>query len=144
MCDYSLEHVASRPARIADRLVSTNFPYTLTGGFTASGDPNTAVCLLPGTEIVFDTPPRYRTGFFFGKKVAPSTMARFRQINLMVPNAHHDALEFPNGTIVMLGDLFPKQWATVIQLPATAQPGEAMPHRPAVAQKTQVLEPTLR
>ena len=47
MCDYSLEHLASRNARVADRLVSSNFLNTLTRGFAAKDDPNTAVCLLP-------------------------------------------------------------------------------------------------
>ena len=28
MCDYSLELVASRPAKVGDKLVSTSFPHT--------------------------------------------------------------------------------------------------------------------
>ena len=54
MCDYSLEHLASRPARIGDKLVTTSFKYSLTGGFCAVGEPNVAVCLRPGTELAFD------------------------------------------------------------------------------------------
>ena len=54
MCDYSLMHVASRPATVGDKLVSTKFSNTITRGFSAVDDPNTAVCLLPGTEIAFD------------------------------------------------------------------------------------------
>src|SRR5437016_4968657 len=53
MCDYSLHHVMSRPAAVGDKLVSTTFPGTITRGFAARGDPNTAVCLLPGTEVAF-------------------------------------------------------------------------------------------
>ena len=121
MCDYSLEHVASRPARVADRLVATSFINTLTRGFTSPGDPDTAVCLLPGTEIAFDNPPRYRTGFLFGKKIAPGTLARFREINTHLPNAHHDALEFADGTLMPLACLIPGQWATVLQLPSQRQ-----------------------
>jgi len=48
MCDYSLEHVASRPARVGDKLVSTG-----TSGFAAIGQLSVAVCLLPGTELAF-------------------------------------------------------------------------------------------
>ena len=59
MCDYSLERVASRPAVAADRLVSTNFTGTSTRGFAGAGDLNTAVCLRPGTEIAFDSEPRF-------------------------------------------------------------------------------------
>jgi len=54
MCDYCLHSVASRPAQVGDRLVTTKFRNTLTRGFSAVGDPGVAVCLLPGTEVAFD------------------------------------------------------------------------------------------
>ena len=54
MCDYSLHHVASRPARVDDKLVTTRFSNTSTRGFAAVGEPDVAVCLLPGTELAFD------------------------------------------------------------------------------------------
>ena len=54
MCDYSLHHVATRPAKIEDKLVATKFPNSITRGFAAAGEPHVAVCLLPGTEIAFD------------------------------------------------------------------------------------------
>ena len=36
------------------------------------------------------------------------------------PNVHHDALEFPDGQVVLLTLLKAGQEATVLQLPATA------------------------
>src|SRR5215813_6975910 len=51
MCDYSLDLVASRPAKVGDKLVTTKFQDSLTRGFAPIGEPNVAVCLLPGTEI---------------------------------------------------------------------------------------------
>jgi hypothetical protein len=54
MCDYSLQSVASRPARTGDKLVSAKFCNSITGGFAAVGGPSVAVCLLPGTEVAFD------------------------------------------------------------------------------------------
>ncbi len=54
MCDYSLQHVASRPAKVGDELVSTKFHNSITRGFAAGDDPNVAVCLLPGTELAFE------------------------------------------------------------------------------------------
>ena len=45
-------------------------------------------------------------------------LARFRQVDLDKPTRHHDALEFSNGTIVLVTDLTPGQRATVLQLPA--------------------------
>jgi hypothetical protein len=53
MCDYSLHAVQSRPARAGDVLLTGEFPNTVTRGFSAIGEPGTAVCLLPGTELAF-------------------------------------------------------------------------------------------
>ena len=35
---------------------------------------------------------------------------------------HHDALEFPDGSIVLVTDLCEGQHATVLQLPSTGRP----------------------
>jgi len=118
MCDYSLEHVASRPAVVADRLIVTSFPNTITRGFAGAGDLNTAVCLRPGTEIAFDSDVRYLHPITHWQKTAASRVARFRQIDVHLPHTHHDALEFPDGTVVPLARLVPGQWATVLQLPS--------------------------
>jgi hypothetical protein len=48
-------------------------------------------------------------------------VARFRQINLHSPYEHHDALEFPNGKVVLLTRLCVGQCATVLQLPEDAR-----------------------
>ena len=63
MCDYSLHQYLSRPARVGDKLTVRNFN-SGTHGFVADGDTNTAVCLLPGTEIAFAAP--IRTAGIFG------------------------------------------------------------------------------
>jgi len=55
MCDYSLHDVASRPAKVGDKLITTEFWNSTTGGFSAVGEPKVAVCLLPGTEVVFES-----------------------------------------------------------------------------------------
>ena len=60
MCDYSLHHVATRPAQIEDKLVTTKFNNSITRGFAAVGQPNVAVCLLPGTEVAFNENVRMR------------------------------------------------------------------------------------
>jgi hypothetical protein len=120
MCDYSLENVDSRPAVSADRLVTASFPGTFTRGFAGVDDSNTAVCLRPGTELVFDTPPKYQHKWAPWPKSAVGRLARFRQIDLDTPRAHHDALEFSDGTIVALARLRGGQHATVLQLPNMA------------------------
>ena len=80
MCDYSLELVASRPAKVGDKLVSQSFPHTITRGFASVDDPNVAVCLLPGTELAFDQEVRCDTGFLVARRLGHK-VARFRQIN---------------------------------------------------------------
>jgi hypothetical protein len=118
MCDYSLEHVASRPARVGDKLVSTRFNHSGTRGFAALGEPNVAVCLLPGTELSFETEVKCESNFGFGSKRLPYRVARFRELNKDQPNVHHDALELPDGQIVLVTKLIGGQRATVLQLPA--------------------------
>jgi len=120
MCDYSLHHVASRPAKVGDRLVSTKFINSITRGFTAIGEPEVAVCLLPGTELAFDREVECEPalGLLPNKKLGHS-VARFRRINEDQPGTHHDALEFPNGQVVLVTRLCPNQRATVLQLPVT-------------------------
>jgi hypothetical protein len=53
-------------------------------------------------------------------------VARFRQVKREQPHVHHDALEFPDGQIVLLNSLCQGQQATVLQLPiAPRTPEEA-------------------
>jgi hypothetical protein len=87
------------------------------------------VCLLPGTEIAFEKEVKYERSFALfpsmkfgklGKKVA-----QFRQINMGKPCVHHDALEFPDGEIVLLTRMCEGQHATVLQLPASGRPVNA-------------------
>jgi hypothetical protein len=125
MCDYSLESVASRPARVADRLVSTSFVTSFTRGFASVDELDTAVCVLPGTEIAFDDAVAYEKPVTYEIVRTASKVARFRQINLIEPRSHHDALEFPGGQVVLLSRLVPGQRATVLQLPATGHVAEA-------------------
>jgi hypothetical protein len=51
-------------------------------------------------------------------KVTNYRTAIFRQVNKDYRTTHHDALEFPNGQIVLLTHLNEGQQATVLQLPA--------------------------
>ena len=125
MCDYSLHHVATRPAKIEDKLVVSKFSNSITRGFAAVGEPQVAVCLLPGTEIAFDAhvegEPSFGIGILPNKKIG-QRLARFRQIDMDNAVTHHDALEFPDGQVVLLTRLCEGQRATVLQLPAAARP----------------------
>jgi hypothetical protein len=119
MCDYSLQSVKSRPAKVGDKLTTRSFG-TGTRGFAASEDANVAVCVLPGTELCFSSEVSCQTiGFLpWRNKVMNHTTAIFRQVNKQRLAAHHDALEFADGQIVLLTLLAEGQQATVLQLPA--------------------------
>jgi hypothetical protein len=132
MCDYSLHHVSSRPAKVADKLVTTEIAKSSTRGFAAVGElgaklvihdspPGMAVCLLPGTELAFDDDVQYDRAFsFLGKASVKHKVASFRQIDVDDPYVQHDALEFPNGQVLKIKQLVAGQTATVLQLPVMA------------------------
>jgi hypothetical protein len=125
MCDYSLHTIRSRPAKVGDKLVTKEFG-TGTRGFASTADLGTAVCVLPGTELAFASEISYidwtmwsliRPWFSVTTRTQHKT-AIFRQINKGNTAIHHDALEFPDGQIVLLTRLCECQEATVLQLPA--------------------------
>jgi hypothetical protein len=110
---------------VGDKLVSTQFPNAITRGFCDPAEPRVAVCLMPGTELAFDKDVECDASFrFLPTRKSTHKVARFRQINLSRPAAHHDALEFPDGKIVLVTDLCEGQTATVLQLPSTGRPAE--------------------
>jgi hypothetical protein len=119
MCDFSLQSVKSRPAKVGDKLTTRSFG-TGTRGFASSEDASVAVCVLPGTELSFTSEVTCQpTGLFtWRNKVINHTTAIFRQVNKQRLAAHHDALEFADGQIVLLTLLAEGQQATVLQLSA--------------------------
>ena len=117
MCDYSLQAVRSRPVKVGEKLKTRHFN-TGTIGFAAPEDCNTAVCVLPGTELAFTKAVRPHGLLGWKPRTFNHTTAIFRQVNKDYPRTHHDALEFPEGQIVLLTNLFEGQEATVLQLPA--------------------------
>jgi hypothetical protein len=125
MCDYSLQSVRSRLATVGDKLTTRDFG-TGTRGFAASEDNAVAVCVLPGTELAFSgavtvTEPRFVVGW--KAETLRYTTAIFRQVNKNEQRTHHDALEFPDGRIILLTQLCTGQEATVLQLPAQPKTG---------------------
>jgi len=139
MCDYSLHHVSSRPAQVADKLVTMELARSKARGFAAVGElgtklvvhddaPQVAVCLLPGTELAFDAAVEHDRAFspkilgvrIFGSARVKYQVASFREVDLDDPYVQHDALEFPNGQIVKIDRLIAGQTATVLQLPAVS------------------------
>ena len=134
MCDYSLHVVDSRPAKLGETIVTTEFFGTRTRGFASPSDPRMAVCLRPGTEIAFE-----ENVFIQGmlcRWPVKDRLARFRQVDLDKPTQHHDALEFANGRIVLVTDLATGLRASILQLPVS--PGE-MPAAAVAGEPASVL-----
>jgi len=117
MCDFSLQSVQSRPARVGDKLVTRDFG-TGTRGFADVDNLGTAVCLMPGTELAFAGDVTCRTGLLGWPETIEHQTAIFRQVNKEKSAAHHDALEFPDGRTVLLTMLRTGHAASVLQLPA--------------------------
>lgn len=141
MCDYSLEHVKSRPARVGEDLVSKKFTGAVTTGFTSATEKDVAVCMMPGTELKFanDVKVRASMAFLPARKIR-ARVARFRQVNMHNRHVHHDALEFPDGRVVLLNHLCPGQRAKVLQLPFSSEAGHHHPdghHRHVHAEPTE-------
>ena len=115
--------------RLDLRRLGTNWvhrlPNAITRGFADPAEPRVAVRLMPGTELAFEKEVECDASFrFLPTRKSTHRVARFRQVNLNRPAAHHDALEFPDGKIVLVTDLCEGQSATVLQLPSTGRPVE--------------------
>src|SRR5215472_13747246 len=96
MCDYSLHAVASRPAEVGEELVTTTFRGTSTRGFA--------------DEIRYDNR-------WIWTRTVNSRVGKFGKMDPHVPERHHDAIEFPDGSYVLVTQLVEGQRVTVLQLP---------------------------
>jgi len=116
MCDYSLHAVATRPAQVGETLITTTFRGTSTRGFASESDLATAVCMLPGTELAFAENVKYDNRWIWTREI-DFRVGKFGAIDPDVPHRHHDAIEFPDGSRVLVTQLCEGQRATVLQLP---------------------------
>ena len=120
MCDYSLHAVATRPAQVGETLITTTFRGTSTRGFASESEPAIAVCMLPGTELAFAETVKYDSRWLW-KSGNNFRVGKFGTIDQDVPDRHHDAIEFPDGSSVLVTQLLERQRVTVLQLPAVQQ-----------------------
>jgi len=136
MCDYSLHAVATRPAEVGETLITTTFRGTSTRGFASENDPHVAVCMLPGTELAFAEDVKYDNRWIW-TKTAGFRVGKFNEVDPNVPDRHHDAIEFPDGSCVLVTLLCQGQRATVLQLPVVhpvvERAAKAVETRPSVA-----------
>jgi hypothetical protein len=118
MCDYSLHALATRPAKVGETLISTTFRGTSTRGFAGESAPAVAVCLLPGTELAFEQNVKYDNRWIW-TRTTNYRVGKFNSIDPHLRERHHDAIEFPDGSYVLVTQLCTGQRATVLQLPVT-------------------------
>lgn len=123
MCDYSLHAVATRDAVAGETLVTTSFFQTTTRGLASPSDLRCAVCLKEGTELAFVEPVRFDNRWIWSKTLSQTT-GKFIKMDTDEPARHHDAIEFFDGTRVLITQLTDGQEVRVVQLPAQriAQP----------------------
>jgi hypothetical protein len=54
-------------------------------------------------------------------------VGKFSVLDPQVPQRHHDAIEFPDGSRVLVTQLMPGQRVTVLQLPVTSYKSKPIP-----------------
>jgi hypothetical protein len=130
MCDYSLHAVATRPAQVGETLITTTFRGTSTRGFASEPEPDVAVCILPGTELAFADNVKYDSRWIWTRQVN-FQVGKFGAVDQHIPDRHHDTIEFPDGSRVLVTLLCEGQRATVLQLPVVQQTqGQIAPTTP--------------
>ena len=120
MCDYSLHAVETRPAQVGETLITTTFRGTSTRGFASESEPAVAVCIPPGTELAFAEDVKYDNRSLW-TRTTNFRVGKFGAIEPDVPHRHHDAIEFPDGSNVLVTQLSEGQRVIVLQLPVVHQ-----------------------
>jgi len=138
MCDYSLHAVATRPAKVGETLITTTFRGTSTRGFASPDQPDVAVCMMPGTELAFAENVKYDSRWIWTRQV-DFRVGKFGAKDRHIPDRHHDAIEFPDGSQVLVTLLCEGQRATVLQLPVAPR---AVDRAPAAADSSGAMRVT--
>jgi hypothetical protein len=86
--------------------------------------------MLPGTEVAFAQDVKYDNRWIWTRTL-DWRVGKFNQIAPEVPDRHHDAIEFPDGSHVLVTQLCEGQRVTVLQLPVL--PAERTPAVTATA-----------
>ena len=100
MCDYSLEHYQSRPARQGEDYVTNRFPSSSIG-FVVPGDQSVAVCMTCDMRLRLKNIPvslQTRLG------VTASQVVTFTRLDA---GLYRDGVRFGSGQIVSLQELGP-------------------------------------
>jgi hypothetical protein len=88
--------------------------------------------MLPGTELAFAETVKYDNRWIWTKEIN-FRVGKFGVLDPDIPDRHHDAIEFPDGSSVLVTQLFEGQRVTVLQLPMVHQATEQAEQIAAVA-----------
>lgn len=108
------------PPKLERRSSPQRSPGPRPGALLQKANPGVAVCLLPGTELAFEQDVKYDQGWIWSRTTS-FRVAKFGVVEPNVPYRHHDAIEFPDGSNVLVTLLVEGQRATVLQLPVVHQ-----------------------
>jgi hypothetical protein len=93
--------------------------------------------MLPGTELAFVEEVKFDNRWIWTKTIG-YRVGKFNTIDPHVRERHHDAIEFPDGSHVLVTQLCAGQYVTVLQLPVSQKGVEHAPkavETPLVAPK---------
>ena len=106
MCDYSLEHYPSRPARQGEPYETNRFP-SGSIGFVVPGDQSVAICMTCDTRIKLENiPPTLQARLNAGA----SELVTFTRLET---GTYRDGVRFGNGRAITLQELGTGVKATV-------------------------------
>ncbi len=106
MCDYSLEHYQSRPAKQGETFTLNRFP-SGSIGFIAKDAPSVAVCLSCDMKVRLMNLPEHVQSRF---GLSADDLATFTQVD---GGLYRDAVRFSNGRVALLQELGPGVSATL-------------------------------
>jgi hypothetical protein len=120
MCDYSLEHYQSRPARKGEEYVTNRFS-SGSVGFVVPGDQSIAICMTCDMRLqLADIPAVLQTRLGVG----PRPLATFARLDT---GPYRDGVQFDNGRVLTLQELGPGVKAWLEDVPAESR-SERHPH----------------
>ena len=118
MCDYSLEHYQSRPARQGEEYVTHRFA-SGSIGFVAPNEPSVAVCMTCDMRLKLQDLPVLMQARL---KVAPVEVVTFTRLD---SGLYRDGVRFDNGQLLSLQDLGPGLKAELVDALADPIPARA-------------------
>lgn len=118
MCDYSLEHYQSRPARQGEEYVTHRFA-SGSIGFVAPNEPSVAVCMTCDMRLKLQGLPVLMQARL---KVALVEVVTFTRLD---SGLYRDGVRFDNGQLLSLQDLGPGLKAELVDALANPIPARA-------------------